>query len=204
MAVAASEGPPVDLPLLLHLNDPRTLLQECERAELQPDTAPPNLTPIKMYQVHLLALLLNRELTAARALWRRIPQQFKVDPELHALWKVGKAVFKHDTPLALTTLKDNNWSEQIIAPLCSALRRSLIEFELQNIGRAYSRITLDKMASRIGDSAENVSALASSRGWNVSCDGIVSPVPPMEPTTLAPENDQLQKLTDFAAQLSAI
>ena len=115
----------------------------------------PNLDAgVDFFSRYLIGFLIINDLDGARHLWRRLPVIFKGDQhEIAAIWLIGKALWDQDMVAVRSTL-DRQWSARLMG-LISDLRESIVNTRIQQLVKAYSLISVDKLKTFLMCSAEN-------------------------------------------------
>ena len=129
-------------------DDIPALLACCEEFEL--DLGHSTIAPeasIGVYKTHLIAYLLCQQLDNARFLWKRLPAVPRdADPELVALWAIGKALWVKEAAQAQAAMAAYAWSPPIIAGLVTRLQREHLERSFGEMARCYSLISAEALA----------------------------------------------------------
>jgi len=203
MATANPASAVTDLEALAGVGDAVGIVALCDCLEL--DLAHSVLAvhdSATVYKAQLLAHLLLGQTDAARFLWKRLPPQMREEPELQALWNVGKARWAKDTAAACAALGARQWAPPVVPTLASALESRLRDDEWATIGLVFSSIRPDTLASRLGLPVASASEGAAARGWPLEgeCYRPVKPEPAARPV---PGADALRRLTEFVAHLTA-
>lgn len=155
-----------------------------------------------VYKAQMLGHLLLRQTDSARFLWKRLPAQFRDEPELVGLWAVGRARWAGDSAAACAALAARPWAPPVLPPLTSLLADRLREEEWETIGRAFKTIRPDSLARRLGLSPAAAAQGADARSWPLQ-DGCYRPVRPPPPAGATPGADALRQLTMFVAHMTA-
>jgi hypothetical protein len=155
-----------------------------------------------VYKAQMLAHLLLRQTDAARFLWKRLPAQFRDEPELVGLWAVGRARWAGDSAAACAALAARPWAPPVLPQLTSALADRLREEEWATIGGAFKTIRPETLALRLRLPPASAAQGATARGWALQ-DGCYMPVRPPAVAGAAPGADALRQLTGFVAHMTA-
>jgi len=156
---------------------------------------------IGVYKLHLLGHLLLGQLDLARFVWKRLPLG-KNDPELVAIWEVGKQMWQEDHAGVQAALAAHAWSPPLVERLAAALRRQCVEAAFRKIGMAYASILPESLAAKLGVPLQTVQELATEHGWTVDiATGALRPVQREGPPPEGAHLESLQQLTNFVAHL---
>jgi len=188
---------------LAEAGDWTALVSTCEDAEL--DLVHDDLeaaASAQLYAAQLLGHLLLRELEAARFVWKRAPAAAQAHAEVSGAWAVGKALWRRDTTAARAALTAGSWTSKAASTLASALERRVEEEEWDTIARAFTVVSPETLAARLGLSAAAAAAAAQQRGWRLE-EGTYRPVAPPPATKPGPGEDALAQLTEYVAHLTA-
>ncbi|XP_022124509.1 COP9 signalosome complex subunit 8 [Pieris rapae] len=175
----------------------------CEELEKQELEAPNGVASPTTYAQLLAIYLYQNDLCNAKFLWKRIPQNITTsNPEIAAIWAVGRKLWKKDLPRVFQTLAAYHWEEPV-ATIMRALEENVRERVFNLIGKSYSSIAIDTVVSTTWLSKEAVLQICRDRKWELNEDGVtVNPAPPVQPAPLhTSSEDQLFKLTDFVSFL---
>ena len=125
-----------------------SIVQYCEDFELDMKHLSVSIEEsILAYKIHLLGHLLAHDLVNARFLWKRIPQEQR-DSESHALWNIGKCMWKHEHANVQVAL-NAEWSP-IVKPMCERLKLEYTCHAFLALGRAYRTINASKLQNLMG------------------------------------------------------
>ena len=91
------------------------LAEFCENFELDLWHTEDLAASVGIYKVHLAAYLLRADLDRARFLWKRLPDEVKADPELQAMWVVGKAMWQQNHAEVHAKSSAFAWSDPFVA-----------------------------------------------------------------------------------------
>jgi len=150
----------------------------------------------------MLAHMLMNELELARFVWKRLPEQLRGDPELRALWEIGKQMWLHEPAAVQAALVAHAWSSALIETLVKTLQRRSLEGAFRHFGSAYSTIMPETLSAKLGVSVTTVHELALAHGWVLEMtSGAYKPVPTEMPLGDTSQKDTMQQLTDFVAHL---
>ncbi|KFM73086.1 hypothetical protein X975_17624, partial [Stegodyphus mimosarum] len=135
---------------------------DLEKQELE---APEGVASPQLYGQLLAIYLLQNDLPNAKYLWKRIPRNIKEEnPELGKIWVVGQKLWQCHSSVYLALEED--WPDHI-KPILSAIVDITRSRALRLIAKAYSSISVEKVASFLGMSAEDCVEGLSSLGWEV-------------------------------------
>lgn len=148
----------------------------------------------------LLSLyLLQNDTNNMKYLWKRIPDAIKLKcPEVHAIWEVGKALWKRNYSEAHTLSHAYSWSDTI-NKLMNLFRESLRARCISLVANGYSSIKKQDLAALLGLDENETSELITSKGWITQPDSeFVKPLPEKRHYDNAIDNKQyLEKLTQY-------
>lgn len=148
--------------------DYASLAKALESQELE---SPAGQTSPQIYGQLLAIHLLFNDLTSARLLWKRIPDQIKTtNNELALIWTVGKLMWKKNYSEIYSTINScpvwPNHLKNIMKLILESTRQRVISL----ISRAYSSISLSNAAQLLGLSQEETIALAPSLNWSLDSE----------------------------------
>lgn len=166
----------------------------------------------QVYGQLLAIYLLFNDLTSAKFLWKRIPQEIKEsNNELAIIWTVGKLMLKKNYSEIYATIKSfPSWPNHL-----KNIMRLILESTQQRvtnlINRAYSSISLSTATRILGLSNEDTLMLAQSQGWTYEHDSgylITNQSDTKNKSMVGPKGSQavlgldngtelLEKLTDY-------
>eukprot|EP00320_Phaeocystis_rex_P014269 CAMPEP_0119079104 /NCGR_PEP_ID=MMETSP1178-20130426/104866_1 /TAXON_ID=33656 /ORGANISM="unid sp, Strain CCMP2000" /LENGTH=203 /DNA_ID=CAMNT_0007061601 /DNA_START=21 /DNA_END=632 /DNA_ORIENTATION=- len=178
------------------------LAQYCENFELDLRHTEDLTTSVGIYKVHLAAYLLRSDLDRARFLWKRLPAEVKADPELQAIWAVGKAMWQQKHAEVHAKASAFAWSAPFVAPLMGSLREQYVERTFAELGVAYATVTAETLAAKLGVAEARVHELANAAGWTADAvSGAYKPVQPDGEREHTVKLEQLQTLTAYVSHL---
>ncbi|CAL8091803.1 unnamed protein product [Orchesella dallaii] len=155
---------------------------------------------VEGYTELLTYYLLQDELCNAKFLWKRVPSNMKQNAEIDAVWNVGKRLWTKDMPGFYEAASAFQWSAPI-APIMNQLKETVREKTIRLIGRAYSSIKPQDIATMLGITLPEVETLVNSRAWKV-VDGMIEPTECVsEDVPISSSEEQIGKLTDYVAFL---
>ncbi|XP_054719758.1 COP9 signalosome complex subunit 8-like [Uloborus diversus] len=169
-----------------------------EQEELE---APGGVATPQLYGQLLAIYLLQNDLPNAKYLWKRIPRNIKEDnSELGKIWTVGQKLWQCDSTVYASLAEE--WPDHV-KPILSAITETTRSRALRLVANAYSSISVEKISSFLGLSAEDCVKALSSLGWEIdSTFQIMKPQNNgMKPDDNLVSEEQLAKLTDFVAFL---
>lgn len=148
--------------------DYASLAKTLESQELE---SPAGQTSAQVYGQLLAIHLLFNDLTSARLLWKRIPEQIKTtNNELALIWTVGKLMWKKNYAEIYPTINScpvwPNHLKNIMKLILESTRQRVISL----ISRAYSSLSLSNAAQLLGLSPEETLVLAGSLNWSYDSD----------------------------------
>ncbi|KAL6078112.1 COP9 signalosome complex subunit 8 [Balamuthia mandrillaris] len=198
MAKASVEKTITDL---IKSNSWGKLAKHCEDWEYE-CAENPDAHALPFYSVHLLVYMIENELSHARFLWKRIPAPLKEsDPELSAIWAIGREMWAKNPTNFYKALTAFNWSPGVAA-LITALAESYRRRMFDLVAKAYSTITVSDCATLLGLAENDTTKLAAENGWEVdSSSGMLCPKIPLQPKQQSTGLPQLQQLTDYVVFL---
>lgn len=141
--------------------------QICELAELDAAAASqPHPHPAE----HLLVLLLQDNLPAARFLWRRLqgPARLTTAPA----WALAHAQWCGDRQALYTAAASTSWSPSL-APLAATLAARTRARAAALVSRAYVTVSRQRLVSMLGIDGEELDAFCIARGWRVDAAFVV-------------------------------
>ena len=121
-----------------------------------------------MYSLHLLALLIEDDVSAARLLWKRIPAPLKTEAgDLCRAWAVVKALAQGDYAEmhSLLRLEWGPAQQQAAQNLSGAVRRR----RLKDISHAYDRVIIDTLMTQCDMTESEIEAGVFSSATPVIC-----------------------------------
>jgi len=202
MAAAASfEGELVEL---AGGHDMSALVAWCENFELDLKHVGLALeASIAVYKVHLAAYLLCNQLDNARFLWKRMdPGPRDADPELCAIWTVGKVMWAKDHALTQSTITGFSWSPPLMGMLMERLQREHLQRCFNDTVRAYSLVSAASLSATLGVPVSTVQQMANAAGWTTDAEsGAYVPCGGDEPKTKPALAETLSRLTDYVAHV---
>lgn len=184
-----------------------SLLKKLEKQELTSTIASPQLYG----QLLAIHLLLN-DLTSAKFLWKRIPDNLKQsNKELKLIWQVGQCLWRKEYHEVYSIVKDNpNWPnhlKNIMNLVVEATRKRAIIL----ISNAYSSIKYSDASKLLGLEEDKMFELAQSCGWTVRHETRYIQIPANKSVNksdslVGPDKgtELLNKLTDYTVFLESI
>lgn len=183
-------------------DDTVALVSFCEQFEL--DMGHTDLAPaasLGVYKVHLAAYLMCERLDDARFLWKRVPAEAR-DPELVALWEIGKAMWGKDIAAAQAAMVAHAWTQPLLSALLERMQRTHLERSFAQCARAYSQVSAEHLARTLGAPVAKVNEMADAAHWTTDAEtGAYVPAFVDEPQGKVELMAQLQILTDYAAHV---
>ena len=178
------------------------LAQYCENFELDLRHTEDLTASVGIYKVHLAAYLLRNDLDRARFLWKRLPAEVKADPELQAIWAVGKAMWQQKHAEVHAKAAAFAWSAPFVAPLVGTLQAQYLQTTFTQLGVAYATVTAETLSAKLGVPAAKVHELANAAGWTADAvSGAYKPVQPEGESHHTVKLEQLQTLTAYVSHL---
>lgn len=174
------------------------LLQE----ELPEEPSPEQIEQMGLlYAIHLLAYLLEGQLSAARFLWKRTPQAAQEHPQAVAAHDALAACWRRRHGEYFSKLQAIAGEERLQLLVVEVAKRSRSRL-LDQIGNAYKNITMDSVAGYLGLDATAARAACEECGWTVDAAGSTSPVRAKAKRDMMQMNEeQLRKLAEYVAYL---
>lgn len=153
---------------VLEAQDVPKLIALCEEREFE---AAAQEKPHPSPTLHLLALLLQSDLTEARFLWRRLPAECKDNPDTIAVWALAKALWQSDMPAFYDAAKHPSWggADTLVSALVYATRRKGVQL----IARAYTCVSLERVSTLLGLDRDGAAQLCHREGWTVDGEFVV-------------------------------
>lgn len=141
-----------DIEMLASAGDFASLARHCEAFELDlRHTEEPQPVSVAVYKVHLMAYLLTEQVDAARFLWKRMPAgTHALDPELAAIWEVGKQMWQKQPAGVQAALRSVPWSQPLVASLAARLQADTLQNSFKQMGAAYNTVAAPVLAQRLG------------------------------------------------------
>lgn len=164
----AQESDKMRLSRAIASKDANEMVEICQEAELtsaQVGKTHPHA------REHMLSLLLTDDLTEARFLWRRLPEE--VRPQVEPTWRLTQALWRKDRAQFFRVAEAEDWNEgarPLVDELVCRIRGRAIEL----IRRAYSVVPVEMVARLVGVRVQDVPDLATSNGWRVEGGFVVS------------------------------
>uniref|UniRef100_A0A1L8DW75 Putative signalosome subunit 2 csn8 n=2 Tax=Nyssomyia neivai TaxID=330878 RepID=A0A1L8DW75_9DIPT len=183
---------------------PENIDQQIAALERQELEAPNGVAGLQLYTELFAAYLFKNELSQARFLWKRIPQNIKSgNAELERMFTVLQCLWSNKNVEFYRAITFE-WSKPI-AKVMGELKEKVQAETINLIGRAYSSIFENVFAEMTNHSADSVTETCKSLNWEI-IDGpfprlIIPKKPPVEKIAFTSCEDQLQKLTDFVSFL---
>lgn len=167
-------------------------------------TAANGIAPIELYKKLLVIYLIENDLPNAKFLWKRIPQELKIDNELTVIWKMGQFLWKREFPNVYATIAEQDWSVEI-KELVEKLQVYLRERLAKLIRDAYSVIKFEELSKLFGLPDEtHVVSFATEQGWTIDFENklVILPELPANKKTLETEitsEQLLHRLTNYVS-----
>lgn len=132
--------------------DVPALIALCENFELDlGHRALSDEVSLAVYKVHLASYLLAEQLDNARFLWKRLPQaQRNSDPEMCAIWNVGKAMWTKDHASTQGAITGFSWSPPLMGTMMERLQRQHLSRCFAQTAQAYSMVSADSLSVTLG------------------------------------------------------
>lgn len=193
---------------ILHIMETHTLdyASLAKKLEIQELESPAGRPSPQVYGQLLAIYLLFNDLTSAKFLWKRIPDEIKRDNnELSVIWTVGKMMWKKDYSEIYDTIKSfPMWPihlKNIMNLILQATRNSAVRL----ITKAYSTMHISRASSLMGMTEDEMLSWASSNNWTFDKATryfVINKANRIEsncPNTSILENrtELLEKLTDY-------
>jgi len=179
-----------------------TLVEYCENFELDLKHAGLAVeASLAVYKVHLASYLLCNQLDNARFLWKRIePGPRDSEPELCAIWAVGKAMWVKDHALTQSAITGFSWSPPLMGMLMERLQREHLKRCFEDSVRAYSVVSAASLSRTLGVPVETVHQMANAAGWTTDAEsGAYVPCAAETVPTKPALAETLSRLTDYVA-----
>lgn len=137
-----------------------------KKLEIQELESPAGRASPQVYGQLLAIYLLFNDLTSAKFLWKRIPEETKNDnAELSLIWSVGKALWKKDHAEVYTVIGScpawPNHLKNIMNLIVESTRRRAEEL----IIKAYSTIHINEISKLMGFTDVEVAEYISNQDW---------------------------------------
>lgn len=143
--------------------DIKPLVDACIDLELEQASLDKPLEP-KDYEIFLVALLIQNNLTGAKFLWKRMPGELKKGNEsLQALWDIGKALFTNSVAKAHKSLQ--HAFQPRTKMLVDRLSTQIRDTEIDLLCRSYSSVRASDAATRLGMDEAATVAYCQKLGW---------------------------------------
>ena len=187
---------------LVQSGDAASVASHCEQCELNLDHA--SLAPeasAALYKAQLAAYLLTERLDDARFLWKRLPAMLRdSDPELGALWAIGRVMWLKDAAAAQAAMRAHAWSP-LIAPLVAQLQREQVTRMFGQVAKAYTHVSAESLAQSLGVPVQTVHEMATAASWTTDAEsGAYVPVA-NESAAKAPFMQKLERFTEYIAHV---
>lgn len=170
--------------------------------ELQELESPSGIGQPQLYGQLLAVYLLENDLTNAKFLWKRIPQNIKTaNADLALIWNVGQKMWQRDFPAIYESL--NKEFPEYIKPLMTAILESTRKRAFTLVAKAYSYISTDDFSHFVGMPVNDAVDAAVKEGWKADSQTKMLTPAPLEKAVdlLLPSEEQLARLTDFVSFL---
>uniref|UniRef100_A0A6B2EGA7 Putative signalosome subunit 2 csn8 n=1 Tax=Phlebotomus kandelakii TaxID=1109342 RepID=A0A6B2EGA7_9DIPT len=183
---------------------PENIDQQIAALERQELEAPNGVASLQLYTELFAAYLYKNDLSQARFLWKRIPQNIKGgNAELERMFTVLQCLWSNKNVEFYKAIT-YDWSKTI-AKIMNDLKEKVQAETINLIGRAYSSIFENVFVDMTNYSPDAVTDTCKSLNWEIG-DGppprlIIPKKPPVEKMAFTSCEDQLQKLTDFVSFL---
>mmetsp|Transcript_104444 Transcript_104444/g.204860 ORF Transcript_104444/g.204860 Transcript_104444/m.204860 type:complete len:220 (+) Transcript_104444:50-709(+) len=132
------------------------------------------------YAIFMSCYLIKNELSNAKYLWKRSPDEIKATASgsmLAEMWEVGKAIWKEDISRAIELINVTPWTSDLQCPI-DMLKNRLINSHLSAVGLTYEHIQLSSLVQTFHMTAQQVEELLRSEAWAYdAATGIVTPSP---------------------------
>lgn len=175
-------------------------VNNCEQTELD------GLATAETYAQLLAVYLLQNDLSNAKFLWKRIPEDVKMNAnELQKIWNVGCKMWLKDYSGIYVALRQD-WSVKI-QPIMGMLQSDVQDHLFELVQKAYTSIHVDNFSVFVGMDAENALQVARDHNWQYdSATKMLSPVKPnlgsAQNSDISITSDrQLGILTDYVSFL---
>ena len=148
--------------------DYASLSKKLETQELE---SPGGQTSPQVYGQLLAIYLLINDLTSAKFLWKRIPDDIKAaNAELSLIWSVGKLMWKKNYAEIYKTINScptwPNHLKNIMKLILESTRQRVTEL----ISKAYSSISLKDATNLLGCTEEETLNIAQTLSWSYDSD----------------------------------
>jgi len=193
-----------ELSALVHGDSVTALIAFCENFELDLGHAELSVeASFFVYKIHLAAYLLMEQLDNARFLWKRLPTEPRdAEPELCALWTVGKAMWVKDHAAMQSAITAFSWSPPLLELMMQRLQREHLARCFGQAVRAYSLVSAEYLSQTIGVPIETVHQTASEQEWTTDAEtGAYVPGPPADPKAQPALVETLERLTAYVAHV---
>lgn len=143
--------------------DYASLAKKLESQELE---SPSGQASPQVYGQLLAIYLLFNDLTSAKFLWKRIPNEIKDEnSELSIIWTVGKLMWKKNYAEIYAVINScSSWPNHL-KNIMNLIYESTRERATNLISRAYSSINISDAARLLGLSQQDTISLASKLNW---------------------------------------
>lgn len=143
--------------------DYASLAKKLENQELESSTG--QASPQVYSQLLAIYLYLN-DLTSAKFLWKRIPQDIKkANEELSTIWLVGKLMWKKNYSEIHSVISSNPSWPNHLKNIMNLISESIRERSIALINKAYSIISVADVANLLNLSKEETLRLAPKYNW---------------------------------------
>ncbi|GAB0097276.1 COP9 signalosome complex subunit 8 [Sergentomyia squamirostris] len=183
---------------------PESIDQQILALERQELDAPNGVGTVQLYTELFALYLFKNELSQARFLWKRIPQNIKTgNVELERMLTVLQCLWSNKNVEFYKAITFE-WSKPI-AKVMGELKEKIQAETINLIGRAYSSIFENVFSDMTNHSPDAVTETCKSLNWEI-IEGpfprlIIPKKPPVEKIVFTSCEEQLQKLTDFVSFL---
>ena len=158
---------------------------------------------LAVFKVHLAAYLLCNQLDNARFLWKRIePGLRHREPELCAIWAVGKAMWAKDHALTQAAITAFSWSPPLVGMLMERLQREHLHRCFDDSVRCYSLVSAASLSATLGVPVDTIQQMANAASWTTDAEsGALVPFKVEAPQTKPALAETLSRLTDYVAHV---
>eukprot|EP01090_Pellita_catalonica_P013597 TRINITY_DN3274_c0_g1_i1.p2 TRINITY_DN3274_c0_g1~~TRINITY_DN3274_c0_g1_i1.p2 ORF type:complete len:208 (-),score=39.74 TRINITY_DN3274_c0_g1_i1:739-1335(-) len=154
------------------------------------------------YAAHLLGYLILGKQNAARFLWKRLSKNVKSNPEMKAIWALGKHIWNRNYTEFYTSVSGTKWSASSRG-LVDTLRDTFRNNTFRLISTAYSNISVGDAAGLLGLSEVDTRSMALANGWEEKEGSFFPAVPQADASAQNTSLDHLGQLTEYVYWLES-
>lgn len=167
-------------------------LREFERISLS------NASTKESLIFHLFACYITDQLSHARLLWKRTPNNIKIPGELDKVWELGKHLINHEHAKALHLINSYHWI--LSSDVIKILKTKLISDSKRRISSAYTSIPILKISEQLGINENATLELLKAWGWNTEY-GYVFPTSAQIDSNRVAEERDIEVITELVGFL---